>query len=149
MLSGDNNVTSDILEKIQKLKKQFGEDKEKEKIKFNKKIEEIQKGKDKVEETKLKLYEDLQNKDKEAEKQMEKLIDKTEGTINIIVKRFNQRIEEAKKKKEEEEKTIKSHFDRIYAKSFDYRSFKFKNFDKKNNNAKAFLKEIANRKKDK
>ena len=80
---------------------------------------------------------------------MEKLIDKTEGTINIIVKRFNQRIEEAKKKKEEEEKTIKSHFDRIYAKSFDYRSFKFKNFDKKNNNAKAFLKEIANRKKDK
>ena len=84
-----------------------------------------------------------------GQKVMEKLIDKTEGTINIIVKRFNQRIEEAKKKKEEEEKTIKSHFDRIYAKSFDYRSFKFKNFDKKNNNAKAFLKEIANRKKDK
>ena len=84
-----------------------------------------------------------------GQKVKENLIDKTEGTINIIIKRFSQRIEEAKKKKEEEEKTIKSHFDRIYAKSFDYRSFKFKNFDKKNNNAKAFLKEITNRKKDK
>ena len=33
--------------------------------------------------------------------------------------------------------------------SFDYRSFKFKNFDKRNNNSKAFLREILNRKKDK
>jgi histone deacetylase complex regulatory component SIN3 len=76
-------------------------------------------------------------------------LEKPVGVINILTERFHKRIEEFKKKKEEEEKTIKSHFDRIYAKSFDYRSFKFKNFDKKNNNAKAFLREIANRKKDK
>jgi len=69
--------------------------------------------------------------------------------INVVIKRFNIRIEEAKKQKQEEEKNIKSHFDRIYAKSFDYRSFKFKNFDKRNNNSKAFLREIINRKKDK
>ena len=67
----------------------------------------------------------------------------------MVIKRFNIRIEEAKKQKQEEEKNIKSHFDRIYAKSFDYRSFKFKNFDKRNNNSKAFLREIINRKKDK
>ena len=65
--------------------------------------------------------------------------------INVVIKRFNIRIEEAKKQKQEEEKNIKSHFDRIYAKSFDYRSFKFKNFDKRNNNSKAFLREIINR----
>ena len=76
-------------------------------------------------------------------------LEKPVGVIDILTERFHKRIEEFKKKKEEEEKTIKSHFDRIYAKSFDYRSFKFKNFDKKNNNAKAFLREIANRKKDK
>ena len=76
-------------------------------------------------------------------------IDKPIGVIDILIDRFHKRIEEAKNQKEEEEKTIKSHFDRIYAKSFDYRSFKFKNFDKKNNNQKAFLREIANRKKDK
>ena len=69
--------------------------------------------------------------------------------INVVIKRFNIRIEEAKKQKQEEEKNIKSHFDRIYVKSFDYRSFKFKNFDKRNNNSKAFLREIINRKKDK
>ena len=71
------------------------------------------------------------------------------NVINVLIKRFNNRIEEAKKSKEDEEKSIKSHFDRIYIKSFDYRSFKFKNFDKKNNNSKAFLREIAIRKKDK
>ena len=77
------------------------------------------------------------------------LMTNTINVINVLIKRFNNRIEEAKKSKEEEEKTIKSHFDRIYIKSFDYRSFKFKNFDKKNNNSKAFLREIAIRKKDK
>ena len=77
------------------------------------------------------------------------LINNPNKIINVVVKRFNNRIEEAKKQKEEEEKTIKSHFDRIYIKSFDYRSFKFKNFDKRNNNSKAFLREIINRKKDK
>ena len=77
------------------------------------------------------------------------LINNPKNVINVILMRFNNRIEEAKAQKEDEEKSIKSHFDRIYAKSFDYRSFKFKNFDKKNNNARAFLKEIVNRKKDK
>ena len=77
------------------------------------------------------------------------LIGNPKNVINVILSRFNKRIQEAKKQKEEEEKSIKSHFDRIYAKSFDYRSFKFKNFDKKNNNARAFLREIVNRKKDK
>ena len=77
------------------------------------------------------------------------LMEKPVGVIGILIERFHKRIDEARKQKEEEEKTIKSHFDRIYAKSFDYRSFKFKNFDKKNNNSKAFLREIANRKKDK
>ena len=77
------------------------------------------------------------------------LIDKPIGVIDILIDRFHKRIEEAKNQKEEGEKTIKSHFDRIYTKSFDYRSFKFKNFDKKNNNIKAFLREIAIRKKDK
>jgi kinesin family protein 3/17 len=121
MLSGDNNVTSDILEKIQKLKKQFGEDKEKEKIKFNKKIEEIQKGKDKVEETKLKLYEDLQNKDKEAEKQMEikqKLLEKIEklstkfilGEENEEKAKENEKIIEMEKKElKEREKKLKQY----------------------------------------
>ena len=77
------------------------------------------------------------------------LINNPKNVINVILVRFNNRIQEAKAQKEDEEKSIKSHFDRIYAKSFDYRSFKFKNFDKKNNNARAFLKEIINRKKDK
>ena len=77
------------------------------------------------------------------------IIKNPKNIINVIISRFNSRIQEAKNQKEEEEKTIKSHFDRIYAKSFDYRSFKFKNFDKKNNNQKAFLREILNRKKDK
>ena len=80
---------------------------------------------------------------------LSKIIKNPIGIIDILILRFSKRIEEAKTKKEDEEKTIKSHFDRIYVKSFDYRSFKFKNFDKKNNNAKAFLREIANRKKDK
>ena len=83
-------------------------------------------------------------------KVIKSLIENPSKVINsVIVPRFNQRIQEAKNQKEDEEKSIKTHFDRIYAKSFDYRSFKFKNFDKKNNNAKAFLKEIVNRKKDK
>ena len=77
------------------------------------------------------------------------IIENPKNVINVILLRFKNRIQEAKNQKEDEEKTIKSHFDRIYAKSFDYRSFKFKNFDKKNNNARAFLKEIVGRKKDK
>ena len=84
-----------------------------------------------------------------GQKVIQGLLDNPKDIINVIITRFNHRIEEAKKQKEEEEKSIKTHFDRIYAKSFDYRSFKFKNFDKRNNNARAFLREIVNRKKDK
>ena len=84
-----------------------------------------------------------------GQKVIQGLIDNPKEVINVINLRFKSRIDEAKTQKEDEEKTIKSHFDRIYAKSFDYRSFKFKNFDKRNNNARAFLKEIVNRKKDK
>jgi histone deacetylase complex regulatory component SIN3 len=51
-----------------------------------------------------------------GQKVKENLIDKTEGTINIIIKRFSQRIEEAKKKKKEEKKTKKSRFEKIYEK---------------------------------
>ena len=77
------------------------------------------------------------------------LVNNPQKIINVVIKRFNNRIEEAKKQKEDDEKSIKSHFDKIYIKSFDYRSFKFKNFDKRNNNSKAFLREIISRKKDK
>ena len=82
-------------------------------------------------------------------KVLEGLRNKTKDVIEVLVSRFTARIKETKVQKEEIEKNIKAPFDRYYAKSFDYRSFKFKNFDKKNNNAKAFLKEIVNRKKDK
>ena len=80
---------------------------------------------------------------------IESLLEHPIYTIDIILKRFNNRIAETLNQKAEVEKTIKVSFERFYYKSFDYRSFKFKNFDKKNNNAKAFLKEIVNRKKDK
>ena len=69
--------------------------------------------------------------------------------LQIVLKRFKERIQSKENEKEEVEKSIKGSFERFYYKSFDYRSFKFKNFDKKNNNAKAFLKDIINRKKDK
>jgi histone deacetylase complex regulatory component SIN3 len=70
-------------------------------------------------------------------------------TIPIVINRFKKRLDEALSQKIELEKTIKASFDRFYFKSYDYRSFKFKNYEKKNNNAKAFLKEIITRKKDK
>jgi histone deacetylase complex regulatory component SIN3 len=75
--------------------------------------------------------------------------DHPKDTIPIVIKRFKKRMEEAQNQKIELDKTIKLSFDRFYVKSFDYRSFKFKNFDKKNNNAKAFIKEILTRKKEK
>ena len=80
---------------------------------------------------------------------IQSLLNHPNETIDIMLNRFNKRIEEKQNQKEETEKNIKAPFDRFYSKSFDYRSFKFKNFDKKNNNARAFLKEIVNRKKDK
>jgi paired amphipathic helix protein Sin3a len=70
-------------------------------------------------------------------------------TIPIIVSRFRKSLDGAVSQKMEMEKVIKTSFDRIYPKSYDYRSFKFKNYEKKTNNAKAFLKEITTRKKDK
>ena len=70
-------------------------------------------------------------------------------TIPIIINRFKKRMEEAQNQKVDLEKNIKLSFDRFYFKSFDHRSFKFKNFDKKNNNAKAFIREITTRRKDK
>ena len=84
-----------------------------------------------------------------SNKIIQSLLSHPKKTIDIILNRFNKRIEEKQNQKEETEKNNKSSFDRFYSKSFDYRSFKFKNFDKKNNNAKAFLKEVLNRKKDK
>jgi paired amphipathic helix protein Sin3a len=70
-------------------------------------------------------------------------------TIPIVINRFKKRLDDAISQKTELEKNIKISFDRFYFKSFDYRSFKFKNIEKKNNNAKAFMKEITQRKKDK
>jgi histone deacetylase complex regulatory component SIN3 len=70
-------------------------------------------------------------------------------TIPIVINRFKKRLDDAISQKTELEKNIKISFDRFYFKSFDYRSFKFKNIEKKNNNAKAFMKEIITRKKDK
>jgi paired amphipathic helix protein Sin3a len=84
-----------------------------------------------------------------SNKIIQSLLSHPKKTIDIILNRFNKRIEDKQNQKEETEKNNKSSFDRFYSKSFDYRSFKFKNFDKKNNNARAFLKEIVNKKKDK
>lgn len=70
-------------------------------------------------------------------------------TIPIVVNRFRKRMEETINQKAELEKSIKTSFDRFYLKSFDYRMVRYKNFDKKNNNAKAFIKEIQQRKKEK
>jgi paired amphipathic helix protein Sin3a len=70
-------------------------------------------------------------------------------TIPIVINRFKKRLDDAISQKTDLEKSIKISFDRFYFKSFDYRSFKFKNIEKKSNNAKAFIKEITQRKKDK
>lgn len=84
-----------------------------------------------------------------GQKIIQGILQNPKKTIPIVITHFKKRIEETSNQKIDIEKTIKVSFDRFYNKSFDYRSFKFKNFDKKNNNAKAFLKEIINRKKDK
>ena len=69
--------------------------------------------------------------------------------VPIVINRFKKRIDEASNQKTELEKNIKLSFDRFYYKSFDHRSFKLKNFEKKSNNAKAFIKELTIRKKEK
>ena len=84
-----------------------------------------------------------------GDKIIEGILHDPKNALNVIIKRFNIKITDSIKKKKELEKSIKIPFDRVYQKSFDYRSFKFKNFDKKNNNHKAFLKEILKRKKEK
>jgi histone deacetylase complex regulatory component SIN3 len=69
--------------------------------------------------------------------------------VPIVINRFKKRIDEATNQKTELDKNIKLSFDRFYYKSFDHRSFKLKNFEKKSNNAKAFIKELTTRKKEK
>lgn len=68
---------------------------------------------------------------------------------DIIMERLKKRLIEAQSQKIELEKNIRSSFDRFYSKSFDYRSFKFKNNEKKNTNSKAFIKEIAKKSQEK
>ena len=80
---------------FQKLKK-FGEEQEKEKIKFNKKIEEIQKGKDKVEKLNLNYIKIYKIKIKKWKKQMvikQKLLEKNEklSTKFIMVKKMKKK----------------------------------------------------------
>jgi len=84
-----------------------------------------------------------------SEKLLESLRSHPKSAIPIILGRFNKRIEEVQNTKIESEKNIKPQYEKFYLKSLDYRSLRFKNNEKKNNNAKAFVKEISQRKKDK
>ncbi len=84
-----------------------------------------------------------------SEKLLESLKTHPMNAIPIVLTRFKKRIEEVQNTKLESEKTIKPQYEKFYLKSLDYRSLRFKNNEKKNNNAKAFVKEIAQRKKDK
>lgn len=90
-----------------------------------------------------KLYKD------KAEEIFEKFRNHTKETIPIIINRFKKRIEEVNNNKIDAEKSIKPQYEKFYLKSLDYRSLRFKNSEKRNNNAKAFVKEIVQRKKDK
>jgi histone deacetylase complex regulatory component SIN3 len=80
---------------------------------------------------------------------MENLRNHPKDTIPILIMRFKKKIEEVFNSKIEAEKVIKPQYEKFYAKSLDYRSLRYKNSEKKNNNAKAFVKEIMQRKKDK
>lgn len=84
-----------------------------------------------------------------ADKLLESLRTHPMNAIPIVLTRFKKRIEEVQNTKIESEKTIKPQYEKFYLKSLDYRSLRFKNNEKKNNNAKAFVKEITQRKKDK
>lgn len=84
-----------------------------------------------------------------AEKLLESLKTHPMNAIPIVLTRFKKRIEEVQNTKIESEKTIKPQYEKFYLKSLDYRSLRFKNNEKKNNNAKAFVKEITQRRKDK
>ena len=80
---------------------------------------------------------------------IENMNSKPKKTIPVLITRFKKKIEDTLSQKLDLDKSIKLSFDRYYTKSFDYRSFKFKNFEKKNTNAKAFIKEIKSKKKEK
>ena len=80
---------------------------------------------------------------------VENMNSKPKKTIPVLITRFKKKIEDTLNQKIDLDKSIKLSFDRYYTKSFDYRSFKFKNFEKKNTNAKAFIKEIKTKKKEK
>lgn len=84
-----------------------------------------------------------------GEKLLDNLKNHPKDTIPIIINRFKKRIEELVNSKMEAEKTIKPLYEKYYTKSLDYRALRFKNAEKKNNNAKAFIKEITQRKRDK
>ncbi len=84
-----------------------------------------------------------------ADKILESLRTHPSNAIPIILTRFKKKIEEVHNNKIESEKNIKPQYEKFYIKSLDYRSLRFKNNEKKNNNAKAFVKEIIQRKKDK
>lgn len=84
-----------------------------------------------------------------TEKVLDSLRNHPKDAIPIVLNRFKKRIEEVQASKIEAEKNIKPQYEKFYAKSLDYRSLRFKNSEKKNNNAKAFNKEISQRKKDK
>ena len=90
-----------------------------------------------------KFYKDM------TEKLLENLRNHPKDTIPILIMRFKKKIEEVYNSKVDAEKNIKPQYEKFYAKSLDYRSLRFKNSEKKNNNAKAFIKEIIQRKKDK
>jgi paired amphipathic helix protein Sin3a len=70
-------------------------------------------------------------------------------SIPIVINRFKKRLDEATNQKVELKKNIKISFDKIYYKFLDVRTYKLKNYEKKNNNPKAFLKEILTKQKEK
>ena len=60
-----------------------------------------------------------------------------------MIKKVSKQIEDNSTQKLEIDKVIKNSYDKYYCKSFDYRSSNFKNYEKKNNNYKAFITEIS------
>ena len=66
----------------------------------------------------------------------ENIYKKPKKIIPWIVGMFNKKIDSLQTNKLDLEKNIKLAFDRSYIKSFDYRSFRFKTFEKKNTNIK-------------
>jgi len=67
---------------------------------------------------------------------LENIYKKPKKIIPWVISMFNKKIENLQSNKQDLEKNIKLAFDRSYIKSFDYRSFRFKTFEKKNTNIK-------------